>query len=180
MPSRDWDDNDWYDEGDFPPTSRTEGRSGRVTAGVFSLVMCGFNAIGAFCFLGCGFMFSLIGQANQGDGFLPRDWVAYVAYFFLGFGFSSLTCFILQLLCGIGLIRGRRWARTITLWLAVYSLLLAAVLGYLAAVGIIEGMDNEEAPFKIACTIIAALLHVAYSVVELVCLLSPRVARQFR
>ena len=85
MPRGEWDDNSWYDEGDFPPASRNEGRGGMVAAGIFSFLMCAFNAVGAACFLSCSGFCALVAADNQGGmNILPADMVQLYMWGFLG------------------------------------------------------------------------------------------------
>src|ERR1700760_4463355 len=64
MPRGEWDDNTWYDDGDFPPASRNEGRGGMVAASIFSFLMCAFNAVGSACFLSLSGFCALIAADN--------------------------------------------------------------------------------------------------------------------
>ena len=181
MPRGEWDDNTWYDDGDFPPVSKNEGRGGMVAAAIFSFLMCAFNAVGSACFLFWAGVCALVAADNQnGMNMFPADMVQVYVFGFLGIGSLSGIAFFLQLFGGIGLIRGRRWARTITLWLAGCSLLVA--IGLVAAVvySLLNSGGNEEAEHTAVLMIGAALLHATYAIVELSLLLQPAVARRYR
>src|SRR4051812_20302898 len=112
MPRSEWDDNTWYDQGEFPPASRDEGRGGILAAAVFSFLMCVVNAAFAAMFgscFGCCFLFSI--QNQGGPNIIPEDMVHLYMGFFFTTGTISVICFFLQLFAGIGLLRGRRWSR---------------------------------------------------------------------
>jgi hypothetical protein len=178
MPRGEWDDNSWYDDGDFPPVSKNEGRGGMVAAAVFSYLMCAVNALSATCF---GFVFlfwALVGAANQ--GVLPADMVQVFVFFFAGVVVASGISFFLQLFAGIGLARGRRRSRTITLWLAGYSMLVA--VGLVAAViytYILNGGNEDSEPWAVIMFGFA-LVHGTYAIVEFSLLLQPSIARRYR
>jgi hypothetical protein len=179
MPRGEWDDNSWYDDGDFPPASKNEGRGGMVAAAVFSYLMCAVNAVSAACFGFCGGFFILVAADNQ-NNFLPAGMIQFYMWFFLGVGVVSAVSFFLQLFAGIGLIRGRRWSRSVTLYLAGYSLLLAT--GIVAAVvyTYVTNGDNEQAGPWTVMMFGTALMHGTYAIVEYSLLLRPSIARRYR
>ena len=181
MPRGEWDDNSWYDDGDFPPASKNEGRGGMVAAATFSFLMCAVNAVSATCFGLCfGGFWALVAADNQGFNIIPADMVQLYMWFCLGVGSISGICFFLQLFGGIGLLRGRRWARSVTLWLAGYSMLVA--VGLVAAViytYILNG-GNEETEQWAVLMFGFALVHGTYAIVEFSLLLQPSIARRYR
>ncbi|HEX3316294.1 MAG TPA: hypothetical protein VHR72_15455 [Gemmataceae bacterium] len=179
MPRGEWDDNTWYDDGDFPPASKNEGRSGMVAAAVFSFLMSAVNAISASCFLFCSGFWALVAVQNQGVIPLPADMLQlYMGFCFVVGAISGISFFV-QLFAGISLLRGRRWARTATFWLAGYSVLLAAGLIALVVGIFVNGGNEESQPFSIAWMVLA-LLHGTYAIVEFSLLLQPTVARRYR
>jgi hypothetical protein len=180
MPRSEWDDNSWYDEGDFPPASKNAGRSGMVAAAIFSFLMCAFSAVSAACF-GFGFGFcALVNANNQGLNFLPADLVQFYVWFFFAVGALSGISFFLQLFAGISLSRGRRWSRTVTLYLAGFSMLVT--VGLVAAViyAYLQNGDAEEMGPWAVMMIGAAIVHGTYAIVELSLLLQPTIARRYR
>ena len=180
MPRGEWDDNSWYDDGDFPPASKNEGRGGMVAAAVFSYLMCAVNAVSATCFGFCFIFWALVGANNQGFNVLPADMVHFYLFFFAGIVAISGVSFFLQLFAGIGLARGRRRSRSITLWLAGYSILLAVAL--VAAViytYILNGGNEDGRPWAVIMIGIA-VLHGTYAIVEFSLLLQPSIARRYR
>jgi hypothetical protein len=180
MPPSEWDDNTWYDQGEFPPASRDEGRGGMIAAAVFSFLMCVVNAVLAVCFGTCLGWCLLINVQNQQFNFLPAALVESFIWLFLVVGTVSGVCFFLQLYSGIGLLRGRRIARTMTLFLAVYSFLLAIGMVAMVVYAIVNGNVNEGAEQGAVVIIGAAILHATYAIAEFTLLLHPSVARRYR
>jgi hypothetical protein len=180
MPRGEWDDNSWYDDGEFPPASKNEGRGGMVAAAVFSYLMCAVSGLEAACFLGCSGFCALIAVDNQGMNFLPAGMVQFYVWLFLGIGSISAISFFLQLFAGIGLARGRRWARSATLWLAGCSILLAVGLATAVIYTFVENGGNEEGAPLAVLMITSAIVHATYAIVEFSLLLQPTVARRYR
>jgi hypothetical protein len=182
MPRSEWDDNTWYDDGEFPPVSRDEGRSGMIAAAVFSFLMCALNACFAAGFGLCFGCCLFVNAQNQGAAnFFPADMVQFYMVFFLTVGTISGLCFFLQLFAGIGLLRGRRWARTTTLWLSGYSILLALGLVGITVYTFVNGAaGNQEAEQWAVMIIGTAIVHGVYALIELCLLLQPSVARRYR
>jgi hypothetical protein len=179
--SRGWDDDAWYDEGDFPPISAEAGRSALVAAAVLSFIMSAFNALASTCFLFCCFMGALVGHANQMQGgFLPQDMVQYVTIGALVFGVCSALAFVLQIVAGLALLRARKWARPLTFALATYAVLVAVALAYLVIAILVKDSVDDDATGMLVLLGISGVFHLGYGVTEFVLLLNPRVYRRLR
>lgn len=180
MSRGEWNDESWYDDGEFPPASRQEGRSGMVAAAVFSFVIAGFNALGASGFMCCFCFFALISIENQNQGVIPAEWLAVRMWYYLANGLSCTMLFFLQLTAGFGLPRGRPWSRTMTNWLAGYSLLVAAIIVAMSVYAMWLNGDDDSTQQWVATMIGQAVLYAGYAIVELSLLMQASVARRFR
>ena len=181
MSSRDWDDS-WYDDDEFPPLRSERGRGGIVAAAVVTFVMCAFNALCASCLLFCGFAFALVEQGNRNNGnFLPADLVQHTALLLLGIGITSAIAFVLQIMAGIGLINSRRWSRTLSFYLAGYSILISILLLFLVAKAVFNDMVGDDD--RIGQTVLwstGLFFHLGYAAVIFLTLLGRRAASSFR
>jgi hypothetical protein len=181
MPRGEWDDNSWYDDGDFPPASKEEGRGGMVATAIFSFLMCAVNGLGTLLFFCCSGFWALVAADNQGGlNILPADMVQRNMWLSLGVGALSVVFFFLQLFAGLGLLHGRRWARTVTLNLAGCSIVVAIGLVVWVIFTFIENGGGEEAGPLAAVMITAAILHATYAIVEFSLLLQSSIARRYR
>lgn len=178
MPSRDWDDS-WYDDDEFPPMRQKRGRGGVVTVAVITFIMCGFNGLSATCLLPCGVFISFVGPGNNGV-LLPADLLQSAWLLFLAFGIASAVAFVTQIVVGIGLINGRRWARTMSFYLAGYSALTAGFLAYLTAGTFSNDVGNDEAMAQAMLCIIGLVFHGGYAAIVFLILLNRRVAASLR
>lgn len=180
MPSRDWDDS-WYDDDEFPPVRSNRGRGWIVAVAIVTFLMAALNALCASCLLLCGFVFAAINQANQNNMMLPGDLVQHAAVLLLGFGLTSGISFVLQIAAGIGLLNGRRWSRTLSFYLAGYSVLLSAFLGYLVTAVLANPMvDPDERVGQILLWGIGLICHAGYSLLVFLALLNGRIASSLR
>src|SRR5438552_4166596 len=173
MPSRDWEDS-WYDDDEFPPLRQNRGRGGVVTVGVITFIMCGFNALSATCLLPCGALMSFVGPGNNGV-FLPADLLQHAALLLLAFGIASAVAFVTQIIAGIGLFHNRRWARTLSFYLAFYSTLTAFFLVYLTAITLANDVGNpEEQMMQAISWIFGLVFHGGYAATVFLVLLNRR------
>jgi hypothetical protein len=155
-------------------------RGGMVAAATFSFLMCVVNALGTLTFSCCSGFWALVAADNQGGlNIIPADMVQRNLWLSLGVGALSVAFFFLQLFAGLGLLRGRRWSRTVTLGLAGCSILVAVGLVVWVVALFIENGGDESGPLG-AVMITAALLHGTYAIVEFSLLLQPSIARRYR
>jgi hypothetical protein len=178
MPSRDWDDS-WYDDDEFPPLRQKRDRGGIVTVAVLSFIMCGFNGLSALCMLPCGVLMSFVGPGNGPP--LPGNLLQHGPLLMLGFGIASALSFVMQIVAGIGLLNSRRWARTVSFYLAGYSLVTAGILTYLTLAALSSDVINpEESTVQATICIVGLVFHGGYALVVFLMLLNRRVVASLR
>jgi len=169
-----WDDS-WYDDEDFPPAPNARGRARIVAVAIVTFVMCGFNALCSTCLFFCGFVFAVFGNANGNGNFLPGDLIKHEGVVMLATGLASAVSFVLQIIAGIGLLNGRRWGRTISLYLAGYSAIMSGLLIYLIALALtIDGGNRDDAMGQAVLWFIALAFHAIYATTTLLILLNRR------
>jgi hypothetical protein len=179
MPSRDWDDS-WYDDDEFPPMRQKRERGGIVTVAVLSFIMCGFNGLSALCLLPCGVLMSFLGPGNNAPP-LPGNLLQHGPLLMLGFGIMSGLAFVMQIVAGIGLLNSRRWARTMSFYLAGYSLLTAGILAYLTVAALASDVVNpDESMAQAMLGIIGLVFHGGYALVVFLVLLNRRAVASLR
>ena len=99
----------------------------------------------------------------------------------LGFGIISGLSFVLQIVAGIGLLNSRRWARTLSFYLAGYSLLTAGILAYLTVAALAGDIVNpDESMMQAMICIIGLVFHGGYVLVVFLVLLNRRVVASLR
>lgn len=168
-----WDDS-WYDDDEFPPLRQRQGRGAVITVAVITFVMSAVNALSAACMLLCGLVFAAFDRAGNGQ-FLPGDLLQHAPLIMLATGVASLTCFIMQIVVGIGLLNSKSWARTLSLYLAGYSTLLCLPLVFSLWTGFKN--DNEG---QAILWFVGLVAHAGYAATVFVVLLNSRVASSFR
>jgi uncharacterized membrane protein YozB (DUF420 family) len=179
MPSRDWDDS-WYDDDEFPPVRKDRGRSAVVTVAVITFIMCGFNALSATCLLPCGLFIGFFAGHGGGPP-LPADLLQHAPLLMVAFGTASAISFVMQIIAGIGLVNNRRWARSISFYLAAYSTLTAFFLLYLTVDIFSSQAGNQgDVIFQAMMSIFGLVFHTGYSLIVFVVLLNGRVAATLR
>lgn len=173
----DWDDS-WYDD-DFAPTPNRRGRTGIVVLSVFTFIICGINALSSTCLLFCGMLTAAIDNGN--GNFLPGDLMSHAWLILLVTGLASAFSFLMQIVAGIGLINGRRWARTLTLYLAGYSAIFSLFLVYLIAKTLTTEMGNAEDNIGYAILYFFGLaFHGAYAATAFIVLFDRRACSTLR
>ncbi len=178
---RDWDEDAWYDDNDFPPVRSERGRGGVVATAVVTFVMCGFNALSSTCLFFCGFMSAAMGgNPNKNNGvFLPGNLLEHTAIILLALGIASAVSFVAQIIAGIGLINNKRWARTLSFYLGGYSFLMSLFLIYLVVTAFAGPAVGDDA-FGTAIWIMGLVFHGGYAGTVFIVLNNSRVAASLR